>query len=93
MILQVAGEVSHPLALSAEEFSKLPRQAIEAKGHDGTTARYEGVALVEILAKAGAPVGKELRGPAMATFLIVEASDNYRAVSRWRSWIRRLPIA
>jgi DMSO/TMAO reductase YedYZ molybdopterin-dependent catalytic subunit len=80
VLLQVNGEVAHPLALSAKELASLPRQRVRAKRHDGVVSEYEGVALVEILAKAGVPVGKDLRGPALATYLVVLASDDYRAV-------------
>ena len=36
--------------------------------------------MVEILAKAGVPTGKDLRGPAMALYVVAEASDGYRAI-------------
>ena len=36
--------------------------------------------MIEILARAGVPTGKDLRGKAMALFVVVEASDGYRAV-------------
>jgi len=80
VLVQVTGEVSHPLALSAEDLAKLPRQAVRAKRHDGVESQFEGVSLVEILAKAGVPVRNELRGPALALYLVVEAADGYRAV-------------
>ena len=48
-------------------------RTVRAKGHDGVESQYEGVSLVEILAKAGVPTGKDLRGPAMATYVVVEA--------------------
>ena len=38
-----------PLRLTAAELNQLPRQTITAKAHDGKEARYEGVALIEIL--------------------------------------------
>ena len=79
-LLEVAGEVTRPLSLTASEFAKLPRQTVRAKGHDGVESQYQGVPLIEILAKAGVPTGKELRGKAMALFVVVEASDGYRAV-------------
>ncbi|MGP0065641.1 MAG: molybdopterin-dependent oxidoreductase [Isosphaeraceae bacterium] len=79
-LLEVVGEVTRPLSLSAAEFAKLPRQTLRAKGHDGVESRYEGVSLIEILSRAGVPTGKELRGKAMALFVVVEASDGYRAV-------------
>ncbi len=78
--VQVIGEVARPLTLFAEDLAKLPRQTVKAKAHDGTESQYDGVALVEILAKAGVPIGKDLRGKAMAIYLVVEASDDYRAV-------------
>jgi DMSO/TMAO reductase YedYZ molybdopterin-dependent catalytic subunit len=78
--VQVDGEVAHPLKLSADELAKLPRQTVKAKAHDGTESQYEGVPVVEILTKAGVPLGKDLRGKAMALYLVVEASDDYRAV-------------
>ncbi len=80
VLVRVMGEVAHPLALSALDLAKLPRQELRAKRHDGVESQFAGVPVVEILAKAGVPVGKELRGPAMALYLVVEAADGYRAV-------------
>jgi DMSO/TMAO reductase YedYZ molybdopterin-dependent catalytic subunit len=78
--LRVEGEVPSPLRLTQLELKQLPRQTVLARAHDGKESRYEGVALVEILKKAGVPHGKELRGKAVALHLVVEAADNYRAV-------------
>ena len=36
--------------------------------------------LVEVLRSAGVKFGHDLRGPALATYLVVEAADGYRAV-------------
>jgi DMSO/TMAO reductase YedYZ molybdopterin-dependent catalytic subunit len=80
VLLEVQGEVPRPLAVSAAEFAKLPRQAVRAQGHDRVESQFEGVALFEVLSRAGVPFGKELRGQAMALYLVVEASDGYRAV-------------
>jgi len=80
VLVQVSGEVSHPLALSAADIAKLKHQTVRAKRHDDVESQFEGVPLVDILAKAGVPVGNDLRGPAMALYLVVEASDGYHAV-------------
>jgi hypothetical protein len=53
---------------------------VRAKGHNGVESQFEGVPLSEILARAGVPAGKELRGKAVALYLVVEAADSYRAV-------------
>jgi DMSO/TMAO reductase YedYZ molybdopterin-dependent catalytic subunit len=78
--VQITGEVARPMTFSAEDLAKLPRQTVKAKAHDGTESQYEGVALAELLTKSGVPMGKDLRGKAMALYLVVEASDDYRAV-------------
>lgn len=42
--------------------------------------QYEGVAIVDILQKAGLKFGEALRGKALATYVLVEAADGYQAV-------------
>ena len=78
-LLQVVGHVAQPLSLSEDQLAKLPRQTVRAKGHDGVEAQFEGVPVIEILAKAGVPTGQALRGPALAHYVVVEAADGYRA--------------
>jgi DMSO/TMAO reductase YedYZ molybdopterin-dependent catalytic subunit len=80
VLLTVAGEVEHPLRLSAEDLAALPRQTVKTKDHKGVDATFEGVPLIEILKKAGARVGDKLRGGAMVDYLVVEATDGYRVV-------------
>jgi DMSO/TMAO reductase YedYZ molybdopterin-dependent catalytic subunit len=79
VLVEVGGEVSHPLALSASDLAKFKHQSVRARRHDGVESQFEGVPLVDILAKAGVSVGSDLRGPALALYLIVEATDGYRA--------------
>jgi Oxidoreductase molybdopterin binding domain len=78
-ILEIAGEVKSPYC-TLPGMHGLPRRTVQAKGHDGVESRYEGVPLIELLAMAGVPTGSELRGKALALFVVVEASDGYRAV-------------
>jgi DMSO/TMAO reductase YedYZ molybdopterin-dependent catalytic subunit len=79
-VLTVGGEVEKPLKLSVSDLSKFPRRSVQAKDHDGKEHRYDGIELQEILRQAGVKQGKELRGKALALFLLVEAADNYQAV-------------
>ena len=79
VILSVGGEVPHPLKLTTEEYGKLARQSVRARDHEGKEAEFEGVPLVVVLEAAGVRFGKELRGPALAYYLVVEAADGYRA--------------
>ncbi len=78
--IDVGGEVSHPLKLSAADLAKLPRRTVNAKDHDGKAVTFEGVALVEVLRLAGVEFGEKLRGKSLALFLVVDAADGYRAV-------------
>ena len=78
--LQVGGEVEHELKLSPADFSKLPSRSVRAKDHGGVESTFEGVPLIDILERAGVKFGDGLRGKSLALYLVVEASDGYRAV-------------
>jgi DMSO/TMAO reductase YedYZ molybdopterin-dependent catalytic subunit len=80
VLLKVNGEVPHPLTLTALEFAELPRQSVKAKDRDGKEVEYEGVPVFEILQRAGLKLGEGLRGPALASYLLVQAADGYQAV-------------
>jgi DMSO/TMAO reductase YedYZ molybdopterin-dependent catalytic subunit len=78
--LSVRGEVSTPLQLASGDLARMDRRTVKAKDQNGREAVYEGVLVADILKKAGAKQGKELRGELLATYLLVEASDGYRVV-------------
>ncbi len=46
----------------------------------GRKIEYEGVPLREILKKAGAPLGNQLRGKALASYVLAKAHDGYQVV-------------
>jgi hypothetical protein len=77
--LTVAGEVAHPLTLTADELKVMPRTTVEIK-EEGRTIAYEGVLVGEVLKRAGAPVGSELRGNAVASYVVASAQDGYQGV-------------
>jgi DMSO/TMAO reductase YedYZ molybdopterin-dependent catalytic subunit len=74
----VKGDVATPLSLTADDLAKLPRETATVPAPDGAKIVYEGVTLFEVLQKAGAPLGKQLRGKAMATYVLARASDGYQ---------------
>lgn len=80
VLLTVGGVVEHPLKLTRADLDKFARQSVRAKDHDGKEYKFDGVALVDILQKAGLKFGDALRGKALATYLLVEAADGYQAV-------------
>jgi hypothetical protein len=78
--LRVVGEVPNHLDLSLADIAALPGQTINVTDEKGNPAEYAGVPVAEILQKAGAPLGKNLKGPNMAVGLIASAPDGYRVL-------------
>jgi DMSO/TMAO reductase YedYZ molybdopterin-dependent catalytic subunit len=79
--LRISGTVSTPLVLTVADLKKMPRKTLSVVNpHDKKTETYEGVLLEKLLHTAGAPQGEQLRGRAMATYIIAEAEDGYRVV-------------
>jgi DMSO/TMAO reductase YedYZ molybdopterin-dependent catalytic subunit len=77
--LAVAGDVKTPLALTLADLKALPRTRVEMK-EDGRIVVYEGVLVGELLKRASAPVGSEMRGNAVASYVVASASDGYQVV-------------
>jgi hypothetical protein len=53
IVLTVGGEVPTQLKLARADLDKFPRHTVRAKDHDGKEYNYEGVALIDLLQKAG----------------------------------------
>lgn len=75
----MAGDVSDPLVVTVADLKDYPRAAVTVE-EDGRSVRYEGVALFEILKRAGAPVGANLRGNNLASYLVATGRDGYQVV-------------
>ncbi len=70
---------SGTVTLDAAALAALPRQTVTLDAH-GTKHDYSGPLLMDVLAKAGAPTGKALRGPELANAVLVTAADGYQVV-------------
>jgi DMSO/TMAO reductase YedYZ molybdopterin-dependent catalytic subunit len=79
-IIAVTGDVSKPEHYTLEQLQKLPVTKVTARDHDGAPAEYAGVPVADLLRRAGAPMGQQLRGRALANAVIVHAVDRYQAV-------------
>ena len=75
--LRVIGEVPTHLDLSTGDIAAFQRQTIRVTDEKGTPAEYAGVPVAEILQKAVAPLGKDLKGPNMALGVVARAADGY----------------
>ena len=78
--LRVIGDVPNQLALTLDQVTALPRQTVRVTNERGVPVTYEGVPLAEILRKAGAPLGDQLKGPNMAIGVVASAPDGYRVL-------------
>jgi DMSO/TMAO reductase YedYZ molybdopterin-dependent catalytic subunit len=77
--LTVGGDVKIPLTLSTSDIKAMPRTSVTVTA-EGRDEKYEGVLVGEILKRAGAPVGRDLTGAAVATYVVASAKDGYRAI-------------
>src|SRR5690348_8434193 len=74
--LKIGGAVSTPLTLSVADLKGMPRTTVRVENpHDKKTETYEGVLVEELLRKAGAPHGEQLRGPLMTSYVVAEGND------------------
>ena len=77
--LRVTGAVKQPLTLTAADLAKMPRATVRTTAN-GMETTYEGVWVHDILKAAGVPQGSELRGKALAGYVLAEAQDGYQVV-------------
>jgi Oxidoreductase molybdopterin binding domain len=78
--LTVRGDIPATLTLKADDLAQMPRETVSIPEQDGTKVNYEGVPLREILKRAGVPLGTELRGKALASYVLAKARDGYQVL-------------
>src|ERR1700744_5841522 len=77
--VQVTGAVKQALTLTADDLAKMPRATVRTT-NNGMETVYDGVWLHDVLKAAGVPQGGELRGKALATYVLAEAQDGYQVL-------------
>ena len=73
------GDIPAEVQFKAEDLDKLPQQTATVQEEEVPT-KYSGVLLKDVLEKAGAPMGKTLRGKSLASYVIAKARDGYAVV-------------
>ncbi len=69
------------VTLSAVDLRAMPHISVTIHNpHTNADETYSGVRLSDLLARIGAPSGKELRGKALADYIVATGSDGYKAV-------------
>jgi hypothetical protein len=80
--LVLTADPSHaPVVLSPPDFHALPHITITVhNSHTNVAETYSGVPLATLLEKVNAPLGKELHGEAMTSYVVATGSDGYSVV-------------
>jgi hypothetical protein len=70
-----------PTTLYLTDLKAMPHITVTFhNAHTNTEETYSGVRLADILTKFKAPLGNELRGQALAAYIVATGSDGYKAV-------------
>ncbi|MBE1160314.1 molybdopterin-dependent oxidoreductase [Dyella acidiphila] len=70
-----------PLTLDRSALAAMPRTSIDTAAiHHEPATHWQGVTLEEVLQRAGAVSGEQLRGKSMSTVVRVSAADHYQVV-------------
>ena len=78
--LRITGKIDHPLVVRIADLQALSRKRVAVTDDRGARVTYEGVPVVELLRRAGVPLGNRLRGAQMKFYVVVDASDGYQVV-------------
>ncbi len=78
--IKIEGEVTQPLTLYASDLALMQRAEVRVADREGKETTYSGVPVTEILQKAGATLGCELRGENLSKYLLIRAADGYEVL-------------
>lgn len=78
--LTVSGEVTTPVELKVQDLAAMKQVSHKVKDRDGKEHEFKGVALIEILEKAGVTTGAKLRGENLAKYVLITAADGYEVL-------------
>ena len=78
----VRGLAGTTATLTAVDLSKLPPKTVKTLDH-GTAAAFEGVLLMDVLAKVATPTGEKFHSTGASYYVLAEAADGYKAVFAW----------
>jgi DMSO/TMAO reductase YedYZ molybdopterin-dependent catalytic subunit len=77
--LTVSGDVKEQVTVTPADIKSMPRTTVKVN-EEGREVTYEGVLVAEILKKAGVPLGRDMSGGAVASYVLAGAKDGYQVV-------------
>lgn len=78
--LQLVSEAGTTTIIALDSLRRMPQVELRGQIHDGPELVFRGPALDAVLLMAGAPQGRDLRGPALRLVVLAEATDGYAVV-------------
>jgi DMSO/TMAO reductase YedYZ molybdopterin-dependent catalytic subunit len=78
--VKISGELTTPFELKLADIQQYTQTQVVRKDKDGKDHTYTGVLLSAILQKAGATMGKDLKGENLTKYATIKASDGYQVV-------------
>ncbi len=78
--LQLVSESGTITQIPLDSLKRMPQVELRGQIHDGPELVFKGPALEAVLALAGAPQGRDFRGPALRLVVLAEARDGYAVV-------------
>src|SRR5215469_8315310 len=71
----------NPVTLTSADLKGMPHLSVTIhNSHSNADEMYSGVRVADLLSKVGAPLGNDLRGKALAQYIVAAGSDGYQAV-------------
>ena len=71
--LTIVDEQGTTHELAADDLAKLPRKTVNLPDEPGATIEYQGVQLADVLEHCRVKLGKEVRGPRVASYVLVRS--------------------
>ena len=79
--LRVLAPHHDPVTLSGTDLKAMPHMTVIIhNSHTKVHETYSGVRVSDLLAKVGTPLGNDLRGKALAQYIVATGSDGYQTV-------------
>jgi DMSO/TMAO reductase YedYZ molybdopterin-dependent catalytic subunit len=76
--VKISGEVTIPMEIKLADMAQFEQTKVVRKDKDGKDHAYTGVLLSALLQKAGATMGKDLKGENLTKYILAQASDGYQ---------------
>lgn len=81
-VVTVHGLGASTVKLSVADLAKLPQQTVQFTDQEKPVT-YEGVLLLDVLSKVDLPLGESYHKTGASYYVVVDASDGYKAVFAW----------